>query len=683
MKKTSHYRSSLNAKAQQKLKKDPQKIAVRIAKTASAAIFALFLLTAGGAIICAPDTTLYDHSSKTVSDAEGNLLSYTISPDGAYRFKTTPGDVDPIYIKMLLASEDRRFNLHPGVDPIAIARALISNIRSLDRVSGASTIAMQCARRLSNNERTISSKIKEALGALYLTATRGRNGVLAMHLTLAPFGGNTDGVRAASLRWFGHGPEHLTPAEAALLVALPRAPQRIRPDRHPERARRYRADVLRLALESGAISKDVWEAALKEPLPSRMKGIWRPAAALGNWILERTSKSDPVLSIKPEVQRVLGEAARVYSGTFGDGTVMAAVVVDTKSAKIVGLLGSSDYEISQMCLPMRPRSPGSALKPFVYALASERLGLQPGTVLDDSPAVYGGFAPRNSTGTSLGPVTAAQALALSLNRPAVDLLERIGPSYFLSRMNSGRERIVLPDGASPSLALALGGCSARLLDLALMYDSLSSGGMIAPPSFEKEGKAERTSFISSDAADAVRSMLRITPAPEGFARPGRIFYKTGTSSGGADALAIGGDGRLTAAVWCGRPDGHPVAGMTGIGRAAPALFRILSSLNPLLAVDSLSQAATAAPPPALADARDDQNPYPEISYPRDGDIIAPDSSGRVRVIFRCRSKPCYLSVDERPADGDEFVPSHPGKTTITVTDSAGHSRSVSASVVLE
>ncbi len=647
-----------------------------------AAALCAVLLIALGAMICAPDTALYDGSSRTATDSGGNILSYTLSPDGAIRFKASPEEVDPLYIRMLLASEDKRFHSHPGVDPIALVRAVASNIRARGRVSGASTLAMQCARRLSNNERTIGSKIKEALGALYLTATRGREGVLAMHLTLAPFGGNTDGVKAASLRWFGHGPEHLSPAEAALLVALPRAPQRIRPDRHPGRARRYRADVLRLALENGVISRDVYDAALKAPLPKAMRPIERGSAALGNYALSRSLEDSISLAARPEAMRVLKEAGRVFSGTYGDGSVMAAVALDARTSEIIGVLGSSDEQVSQMCLPMRLRSPGSALKPFVYAIASERIGLRPGTVLDDTPAVYGGFAPRNASGRSLGPVTAAQALALSLNRPAVALMERIGPSYFLSRMNSGRERIFLPRGADPSLALALGGCSVSLLDLALMYNSLAVDGEIALPELEKGKVPARSSFISRQAASEVRSMLRLTPAPDGVARPGGIFYKTGTSSGQRDALAIGSDGTVTAAVWCGRPDGRPVAGMTGIGRAAPALFRILSSLNPALSITG-AEAATAAPPPALADGRDNLSPYPEIQFPRQGDLIAPDSSGRVRVIFTCPKEPCRLSVDERPADGDEFTPRHPGMTVITVTDSAGHSRSVEARIALE
>ncbi len=655
----------------------------KAAAALGAALASALLLITLGAIVCAPDTALYDSSSRTASDSEGNILSYTLSQDGAIRFKTAPSDVDPLYIKMLLASEDKRFYSHPGIDPIALARAAISDIRAMGRVSGASTLAMQCARRLSGNERTLASKIKEALGALYLTAAHGREGVLAMHLTLAPFGGNTDGVRAASLRWFGHGPEHLSPAEAALLVALPRAPQRIRPDRHPERARRYRADVLRLALENGVISKDVCKAALEAPLPKAMRPIARGAAALGNYALSSSLKSDLELSVRPDVMRVLKEAGRVYDGSFDDGSLMAAVVLDAKSSRITGVLSSSDEAASQLCLPMRKRSPGSALKPLVYALASERLGVQPGTVLDDTPAVYGAYAPRNSSGTSLGPVTAAKALALSLNRPAVFLMEKTGPSYFLSRMNEGRERIFLPRGADPSLALALGGCSTTLMDLALMYNALASGGMIALPELGEGEELSLSRFLSKDASDAVSSMLRLTPPPEGFALPRRIFYKTGTSSGQRDALAIGSDGKHTAAVWCGRPDGRPVSGMTGLDRAAPMLFRILTSLKGSLAVGSPQGAATAAPPPALADRRNNQTPYPEISFPRQGDLIAPDSAGQIRVIYTCPKEPCHVSVDDHPAEGGIFTPKGPGSVVITLTDSAGHSRTVTAVIAGE
>lgn len=676
MKKTSNYSFQSSNKAQKINKSSIRKIALKSGCAVISVLFTVVLC----AILCAPDMSLYDGSSREVTDSEGNILSYTLSPEGDFRFRITTSEVDPIYLKLLIAGEDKRFYLHPGIDPISIARAFLGNLKALRRISGASTLAMQCVRRLENNERNYFSKLKEAFGALYLTTVYGRDEVLSMYLTLAPFGGNTDGVKAASLRWFGHGPERLTPAEAALLVALPRAPQRIRPDRHPERAKAYRAEVLRLALENEVISRDVYEAALNAPLPSKMRSIERHEMPLGNYMLSRMVDRRIRLNVRPEIQKILKDAGAFYSSEFHDGSVMSAVVVDNRTSEIIGLLGSSDPAVSEIFMPTRYRSPGSALKPFVYALAVEKLKLRPMTILDDSPAVYGAYAPRNSDGKSMGPVSMQKALTLSLNRPAVDLLSRIGPSYFLSRVNQGRDRVKLPEGADPSLALALGGCSATLLDLSLMYSSLARDGMIAAPRLTKADRKTLSPFISKGAALSVKKMLMATPAPLGYAKPDGVFFKTGTSSGGSDALSIGGDGKFTVAIWCGRPDGRGIPSMTGMNRAAPVFLRIISSLNPELFLRISSYGESYDTPPALRDGRDATSPYPEISYPRNGDIIAPDSTGHVRVIFTCENAPCYLSVDEKPYEGDEFIPKHDGQTLITITDSKGHSRSVKAVV---
>ena len=181
-----------------------------------------------------PKTTRYTERSVAIYDSENNLIAYNLSADGFLRLKTSVAEVDPLYLKLLLASEDKRFNYHLGVDPIAIARALISNLSSGHVVSGASTISMQVARNLDKSMRYgYFNKFRQALAALYLTATLGREEILNIYLSTVPMGANLEGVKAASLAWFGHLPQHLTPAEAALLVALPRSPERLRPDKFP------------------------------------------------------------------------------------------------------------------------------------------------------------------------------------------------------------------------------------------------------------------------------------------------------------------------------------------------------------------------------------------------------------------------------------------------------------------
>ena len=238
--------------------------------------------------LCAPDLSRFYDRSHSLYDKSGNIIYSSMNKDGYHRILTTQSQVDPLYIKMLIASEDERFYSHPGVDVISIGRALWSNITSGSIVSGASTIAMQVCRMLEPKERSIWSKAKEALGALYLTHYYGRDQILSLYLTLAPFGGNIEGVNAASYIYFNHSPKNLTPAEAALLVALPRSPEVIRPDRHPKSARYYRNEVLKKAVTDKIIKQDILAFATKEPIPNVRHALPQDAYYLGQSIF--TSK---------------------------------------------------------------------------------------------------------------------------------------------------------------------------------------------------------------------------------------------------------------------------------------------------------------------------------------------------------------------------------------------------------
>ncbi len=724
--------------------------------------------------LCAPDLSRFYDRSHSLYDKSGNIIYSSMNKDGYHRILTTQSQVDPLYIKMLIASEDERFYSHPGVDVISIGRALWSNITSGSIVSGASTIAMQVCRMLEPKERSLWSKAKEALGALYLTHYYGRDQILSLYLTLAPFGGNIEGVNAASYIYFNHSPKNLTPAEAALLVALPRSPEVIRPDRHPKSARYYRNEVLKKAVTDKIIKQDILAFATKEPIPNVRHALPQDAYYLGQSIftsklitpeikalreltariigkqviaseqdthssqISQSSQDNqgakeavvssnqaklPTLSkeahdnnsqelasakgntlgqdltvsthgaqlgknnqeqketinqvievqlsgasikpdqyeafnkaalqdelnqfvnanvdssnlgqehgnsqglsqsqgpsqglgqgshsteferklkmlnslgplprelyttIDPKVQELLINAVEEYRHSFlGEDKQdsLSIVVVDNDTFEVLGYVGALGTDISYVDSALALRSPGSALKPFAYALAFDQGLLHPNSILLDKGQIYDGYQPRNYDRQFYGELTAAKALQASLNLPAVEVMRAIGPDNFINMINNTKNDIdlydhsqelnsyvhgslVLPKQSKPSLSLVLGGCGISLFDLTQLYASLAHDGSSAPlrvlsakrPSsamvrkhnykhhFNAENKKEKTSvrtagnkpersyqslkenhihyqtMVRPAAARATYNILQGTPAPFGF---GNNYFSLG------------------------------------------------------------------------------------------------------------------------------------------------------------
>lgn len=723
--------------------------------------------------VCAPDLSRFYDRSHSLYDKSGNIIYSSMNKDGYHRILTTQSQVDPLYIKMLIASEDERFYSHPGVDVISIGRALWSNITSGSIVSGASTIAMQVCRMLEPKERSIWSKAKEALGALYLTHYYGRDQILSLYLTLAPFGGNIEGVNAASYIYFNHSPKNLTPAEAALLVALPRSPEVIRPDRHPRSARYYRNEVLKKAVTDKIIKQDILAFATKESIPNVRHALPQDAYYLGQSIFtsklitpeikalreltariigkqvisseqdiqsSHSAQSSSALSTKdnqgakdavvssnqdqsptlgkeahdknsqelanakgntlgqeltasahgaqlvehnqeqketinqvievqlsgasikpdqyeafnkaalqddlnqfvnvdnsnlgqdhgnsqgmslgqgygqgsqskeferklkmlnslgplprelyttidPRVQELLINAVEEYRHSFlGEDKQdsLSIVVVDNDTFEVLGYVGALGTDISYVDSALALRSPGSALKPFAYALAFDQGLLHPNSILLDKSQIYDGYQPRNYDRQFYGELTAAKALQASLNLPAVEVMRAIGPDNFINMINNTKNdldlydhsqelntyvhgALVLPKQSKPSLSLVLGGCGISLFDLTQLYASLAHDGASAPlrvlsakrPSsamvrkhnykypFDDENNKEKTSvrtmsnkpersyqplkenhihyqtMVRPAAARATYNILQGTPAPFGF---GNNYFSLG------------------------------------------------------------------------------------------------------------------------------------------------------------
>lgn len=507
-----------------------------------------------------PDLSRLDTAATTVLDRQGRLLAVRPAPGGVWRLRTTASDVDPAFLARLIAVEDRQFWRHPGVNPFSLVRATVQDLRAGHIVSGGSTLTMQVARLLTPRPRTMRAKLIEITRAIQLERRFSKREILGMWLTLAPYGGNLEGVRAGSLAWFGIEPNRLDDAQAALLVAIPRRPEALRPDRHAARARLVRDRVLRA--DGG-------------DMPSARHEFPRHAALA---LPELPDGTRTTIDLKLQVALEAIVADRGLA--LPDHAAMALLVADAATGEIRALASGNAGGRISLDLTTAIRSPGSALKPFIYAMAFEGGQAGPDTVLDDLPRRFGGYAPENFDRSFSGRVTMAEALRRSLNMPAVALLQGLGPGQFLARINATGVTLHLPRYAvgvvEPSLPLALGGVGSNLRDMASLYTAIAGGGAVSRLRLAC-CEQKPTHLVSARASATIAGVLT-QRFPDGG--PDGVAWKTGTSWGGRDAWAMGFDMRHVAGAWVGRPDGTPLPGATGRALALPLLARLFTLLPP-------------------------------------------------------------------------------------------------------
>ncbi|WP_374574037.1 penicillin-binding protein 1C [Phenylobacterium sp.] len=535
-----------------------------------------------------PDLSRAERSSPVALDRRGAWLRALPVENGRWRIRADLSRTDPSFLKRLVAVEDARFYLHPGVDPFAVVRAAGSALVHGRITSGASTLTMQTARLLSPHPRTFAGKAVEALRALQIEARLSKRRILALYLTLAPYGGNLEGVRAASLSYFGHEPESLTPGEQALLIALPQSPEARRPDRRPEAARAARREVLDKLVHAGQLSPAEAAEADAEPLPGRAPFpslAWHVAGELAR--AAPKDQASVVSTIDAGLQRRLEPLARAAARAQGPGVTAAILVVDIDGRAVRAAVGSAGLDRPGGWIDMTTalRSPGSSLKPFIYAMAFEQGLMAPDTEIDDTPRRFADYQPENFDRVFHGKVTAREALTNSLNVPAVATLEKVGPAAFEARLTGAGVKLVRPRAQlrEPGLALALGGVGISLRDLAALYAALGDGGLYKPLAFTEDAaragkRARGVRLVRAEAAQQVLDILRETPPPAGVSpaalargRP-LMAFKTGTSYGFRDALAAGVIGHYAVVVWTGRADGGARGGLTGRDAALPLLF---------------------------------------------------------------------------------------------------------------
>ena len=572
--------------------------------------------------------------STTIVDRNGKLLRAYAMADGRWRLPVDARTaVDPGYLKLLLAYEDRRFYSHGGVDPLALSRAALQLVTRGHIVSGGSTITMQLARLMEpRRERSVYAKLRQMVRAVEIERQLTKGQILDLYLALAPFGGNLEGLRAASIAYFGKEPKRLSLAELALLVALPQSPERRRLDRHPQAAHAARDRVLDRMVEDGVVSKDDALQARAAPVPQMRKSIPILAPHSSDAALA-TLKDTPVikLTLDSNLQKVLEALARDRAIALGPNISVAIIAVDNESGEVLARVGSSDYfddrRAGQVDMTRAVRSPGSTLKPFIYGLAFEDGFVHPESLIDDRPIRFGSYAPENFDMTFQGTVPVRKALQLSLNVPAIALLDRVGASRLSSRLKQAGGNLVLPKDEVPGLAMGLGGVGVSLQDLAQLYAGLARLGTTKPLREIMVTRDDREPLRLMDQAAAwqVGNVLLGTPPPENGVH-NRIAFKTGTSYGYRDAWSIGFDGRVTIGVWVGRPDGAPVPGLIGRTAAAPILFDAFARTGKI-------PAALPKPPKSVLIAGNAKLPLPLRRFRPWGELVRTGSDQAPHIQF--------------------------------------------------
>jgi penicillin-binding protein 1C len=647
--------------------------------------------------------------SPEVVDKHGVLLRPFLTHDGYWRMATHVNEVSPRYLAMLKAYEDKRFDSHPGIDPMAMGRAALQWVGAHHVVSGGSTLTMQVARLLEPpRKRSIATKLFQMVRAVQLEERYSKDEILSFYLTLAPFGGNLEGVRAASLSYFGKPASQIDLAQAALLVALPQSPVKQRPDRHAIAAVKGRDKVLARMVLEGVVTASDAVVARREGVPFARQAMPLIAPHLSERLARTTNATHIVTTLDGDIQIAVEQLAAQEVRYMGDGATTAIVVVENKTRNVVAWLGGTNYwgKAGQLDLARRPRSPGSALKPFIYGLAFDDLILHPSTMMDDEPMNFGDFAPRDFSGDFKGQVTARDALRMSLNVPAVAVLERVGPLAFTLALQNAGAHLAFPSAdTAPNAAFALGGLGISPADITMLYAGIADGGQArALRLVQGTPDAPPHRLFGQVAAYYLRDILKDVSLPEGWAmgeglnRARTIAFKTGTSAGFRDAWSVGFSNDYTVGVWVGRADGSSRSGHVGVDTAAPILLKVFGLLPadkepaPLPPTGTIVAASTDALPPSLRvftrateqpAVRETPLPPPSITYPPNGTVVPlpgpRDSDKTVMLKAEGGKAPLTWLVNGLLIGSFDrfqpalYLPQGEGNARITVVDSEGRS----------
>ncbi len=541
-------------------------------------------------LIPLPEKIRNPHYSTLIKDRNGRVLRVYLTKDEKRRIFIPLGKIDPLLIKSTIAYEDRFYYYHPGFNPVSILKAAYLDIKNGKIISGASTIPMQLARIVEPKPRTITSKIIELFRAVQFTLRLGKDKTLELYLNLAPYGGNIEGVGAASLSYFGKPPQKLRPGQIAFLVSLPQSPSFRMPG--AKNRRDARDKVLKRMLKNKLIDKAEYKKAFEIPPPQRIRKFPFYAPHICDFAKRLyPDRKEIVLSIDLYIQKRCKSILKSYKNhIFLNGASNASVVIiDNENSKVVAAIGSLDYfdkEHSGQVIGFNAyRSPGSTLKPFLYALALEKGVITTESLIEDAPYNLNGFSPKNFSGKWHGLVTAENALSLSLNMPFAILLKRTGYRDFYSLLTNLNLKGLLNRDAY-GLAIITGGMETKLIDLTNAYSSLARGGIFMHWSIlQKEKPQKQKQVLRYGACYLTLKALKKRGRPDApelrnFLFPqGDIYWKTGTSWGRRDSWSIGFKNRYTVGVWCGNFSGKGASGIVGSNLASPIMFDIIKAID--------------------------------------------------------------------------------------------------------
>ncbi len=507
-----------------------------------------------------------------IADDETPLWRFA-DKNGIWRYSVSLDEVPDYYLDVLLNYEDRYFYDHIGINPISLLRAAWQNISNDRIVSGGSTISMQVARLLYPHDRTLFGKLKQIFRTFQLELHYSKKEILTLYINHAPYGGTIEGIGAASWSYFGKQPKALTRSEAVLLAVLPQAPSRLRPDRFPERAKQARDKVLDRLAEYQVWPNDLIEQVRRDEVWVYPRKAPQLAPLLAYRLKQQYPNEDIIHStIDVSLQYNLEDLAVNRKKQLPPKSSLAILVVDHTDMTVKGYVGSADFNdkerFGQIDMIRALRSPGSTLKPFIYAFAIDDGMIHSESLLQDVPRITSDYRPTNFDEGFYGPVSASEALRKSLNLPAVQLIELYGPKRFSAKLAG----IGLPLSSianEPNISYILGGASLRMDNLVSAYSAFARHGEVSPLRFTKKEPLINKPLISDGSAWITRQML---------INSNLLAYKTGTSYGYRDAWAVGVNPRYLIGVWVGRPDGTPVAGQYGSISAMPILQQVNSIL---------------------------------------------------------------------------------------------------------
>lgn len=548
-------------------------------------ILFLLLLT----ILITPSIRFSNDYSVVVLDKDGQILRIFLNKKDTWRLPPAEDKIPKKLEQAVLQFEDRYFYYHPGVNIFALSRALWQNLNSREIVSGASTISMQVARISRPKARTYLNKFLEILQALKLELFHSKKDILNIYLNNAPYGGNIVGYRAASLRYFRKMPQSLSWSEAATLAVLPNAPSLISPTVNPQKLRQKRDRLLRLLRRRKIISTETYTLALLESIPQHSFGSKIFAAHLARSLHTKfPRKSVLQTTIDRNLQQQAEGLTREHSRFLRSlGINEAAVLIaETQSGKVRAYVGSVDFWERQVDGVQAPRSSGSILKPFLFALSMDNGLLLPQTLIQDVPSFFGSFSPANANRRYSGITTARQALVRSLNVPAVRLLNKFGLQAFYYFLQQGGLRTLFRPADEYGLPLILGGAEVNLWDMCTLFRGLGREGRFSALSVLQDAaaKGRERRLISQGAAWLTLDILKEVKRPGAeyywrqYQNQWPLAWKTGTSYGQRDGWAIGVNPQWTIAVWTGNFEGQGNANLSGAACAGPLLFAIFSHL---------------------------------------------------------------------------------------------------------